>query len=77
MVDVVLASLAVVDADHAPDQGDHVLFNQRSLFRRCFVAELAVQLVAANPPEVVLAWVKEQALDKRLCVFNARWLTRS
>ena len=71
VVDVVLGMEAAVALDEVADDGGDVLAGDRPLLTRQLDAEpardgieLLVELVAADPPEVVSAKVEEQALDE-------------
>ena len=77
MVYVVGRALAPVDLDHGPQQVDDVLGGQRTLVQLNIKAEASIELVAADPVEVIASGVEEQVLQQVLSVLHARWLART
>ena len=84
MVDVVLEAEAAVELDEVADDRGDVLAGDRPLLARQLDAhpagdrvQLLVELVAADPTEVVAAEVEEQALDELAGVVTGGRIARA
>jgi len=77
MVNIIERALTAAQVDQIFDRSDEISVSQNTLAQIHIDAELLIDFVTTDPPQVVLLGIEEQALQQSSRVGHRWWISRT
>src|SRR6266498_1106435 len=77
MIDIIESAFAPSQIDQVFDRSDEIFVGEDPLGRINVDPEFLIDLVTADPPEVVFLWIKEEPFQQSTRVGDSRWIARA